>query len=101
LLNKNFPFRIMDREIVQICEEMGAKNPGECFHHVVVALRSGRDPDELFDNVKRNRPDLFWRSCNSSETVSGNSSRFSPSRTEGQQPNVSLRKNNSSSLSQL
>jgi hypothetical protein len=61
LLNKDFPFRITDREIVEICREMGAKRPGECFHHVALALRSGRDPEILFDNYRRNKPALFWK----------------------------------------
>jgi hypothetical protein len=53
--------QISTREIVEICREFGARDAEICYHSVQHALRAGRDVDELFANLKRNRPDLFYR----------------------------------------
>jgi hypothetical protein len=53
--------QISTREIVEICREFGARDPKTCYWHVEKALRAARDPVELFENYRRNRPDLFWR----------------------------------------
>jgi hypothetical protein len=46
-------------EIIEICRRHGAIDPKFCFWSAVTALQNGMAEAELFDCLKRNRPDLF------------------------------------------
>lgn len=47
-------------QILRLCEQYGARDPRQMFWIVRYALLEGADPAEVFAQVARNQPRMFY-----------------------------------------